>query len=245
MARLTEVDVDFISLVKHGANKQKINIYKSDNCEPEITQENNEEFKGFFNVLKSFFNKSEEVKTVEELSNVKTFKDRMAEKDVLHNIWNVNDTLVSTIRDIVGDTNIKDKKQALSLAIDEHSDYLKIKIENINDIKKSTKLLQKGDEDLDKDEIVQIVRDTIKPLETKIAALEGDDTKEKNKEPEATKGETEVTKEDIVKAVSEVLAPLSERIGKIEKFKGISKQEDGIDQAQVKKSNSVFTGINI
>lgn len=242
MSRLTEVDVDFISLVSKGANKQKINIYKSDDYEPDITQyEDNEEMKGFFNVLKSFFNKETKTINKESTSNIKSFKDRMTAKDVLQNIWSVNDTLVSTIRDIVSSGDIKDKKQALSIATDEHGAYLKAKVEGIDDIKKSD-LLNEGDEDMKAEEIAEIIKEAIAPLQTKLDEIEKGENKEVNVESPV---QTELSKEDISKAVSDAITPLTERIERIESFKGISKQADGIDETVVNKSNSVFAGIDI
>lgn len=245
MARLTEVDVDFISLVKKGANKQKINIYKADDYKPDTTHEDNEQMKGFFDVVKSFFSKDpiekEEVK-------FKSFKDRITEQDVMRNIWNVNDTLVSTIRDVIENKDIKDKKQALAKVIEEHGTYLKSKIENVDDIEKSNDgLFKKGDEDLKREEIVEIVTNAIKPLETKIQSLEGTKSKDKDgdKDKDKDKKDEDFKKEDIVKAITDSIDPLMERIEKIENFKGISKQEPGTDSTDLNKSSSIFAGLDI
>ncbi len=169
MARLTEVDVDYISLVSKAANKQKINIYKSDEYEPETTQENDEEMKGFFNVLKSFFSKDD-----------KATKDKDIQKE------------------------------------------------------------PEGDEDLKKEDIAEIVKEAVAPLQSRLDEIEKGDTK-----ADDPIKETELSKEDIAKAVIEAITPLTERIEKIENFKGISKQEEGTDETDINKSTSTFAGINI
>ena len=100
MARLKDVDVDFLSLVGKGANKQKIQIYKADTDEPEAS--NNDEVKGFFNAVKSFFTKADNNKTK---NKIPSFKERMAATELRSNMWRVNDTLSSLVRDIVRSNN--------------------------------------------------------------------------------------------------------------------------------------------
>ena len=239
MARMTDVDVDYISLVKKGANKQKIQIYKADE-EPETSPINDEieEVTGFFNAIKSFFTK--EVKVEEEVK-VKGFNDRMATREVMNNIWKVNDTLVNVMRDILL-SDMKNKEKALKNAIDEHGTYLKARIEGIDGIKKAEKLFEEegGNEEMKKEDLQEIIKEAIEPLNTKIQELE----KEMKGEEIEDKQEETITKEDIAKAVKEAIEPLNERIKKIENFKGISKQLDG-EEEQVEKSTSVFAGIDI
>jgi len=238
MARMKDVDVDFISLVSKGANKQKVNIYKADE-EPETL--NNDEVTGFFNVIKSFFTKEE--KEVERADNnmVKGFNDRMTTRAVLDNIWRVNDTLVSVMRDVLSSSDIKDKETLLNTAIDEHGAYLKGKVKGINSVKKSDFFNEEGGrEDMDKEELQEIIKEAIEPINAKIEAIE----KELKPEEVETKEEG-ITKEDITKAVKEALEPLSDRIEKIENYKGISKQLEDQGQEGKKESTSIFAGINI
>ncbi len=239
MARMKDVDVDFISLVSKGANKQKVNIYKADE-EPETL--NNDEVTGFFNVIKSFFTKEE--KEVEKADNnmVKGFNDRMTTREVLDNIWRVNDTLVNVMRDVLSSGDIKDKETLLNTAIDEHGAYLKGKVKGVNSVKKSDFFNNEGgSEDMNKEELQEIIKGAIEPINAKIEAIE----KElKPKEVVETKEEG-ISKEDIAKAVKEALEPLSGRIEKIENYKGISKQLEDQGQEVKKESTSIFAGINI
>ena len=236
MARMKDVDVDFISLVSKGANKQKIQIYKADEEPENLNNEDIEEVTGFFNVLKSFFTKEE---TKEEVK-VKGFNERMTTREVMDNIWRVNDTLVSVMRDVLAGP-VKDKETAISTAIDEHGAYLKAKLKGINSIQKSDFLNDEGGrEDMEKEELQEIIKGAIEPINAKIEAIE----KELKPEEVETKEEG-ITKEDITKAVKEALEPLSDRIEKIENYKGISKQLEDQGQEVKKESTSIFAGINI
>ena len=237
MPRMTDVDVDYISLVNKGANKQKIQIYKADEEPENPNNEDIEEVTGFFNVLKSFFTKEE----IKEEVKVKGFNERMTTREVMDNIWRVNDTLVSVMRDVLAGP-VKDKETAISTAIDEHGAYLKAKLKGINGIKKTDFLNDEGgSEDMNKEELQEIIKGAIEPINAKIEAIE----KElKPKEVVETKEEG-ISKEDIAKAVKEALEPLSERIEKIENYKGISKQLEDQGQEVKKESTSIFAGINI
>lgn len=238
MARMKDVDVDFISLVSKGANKQKIQIYKADEEPDTPSNEDIEEVTGFFNVLKSFFTKEE---TKEEVK-VKGFNERITTREVMDNIWRVNDTLVSVMRDVLAGP-VKDKEAAISTAIDEHGTYLKTKLKGVNSIQKSDFLNDEGGvEDMKREDLQEIVKEAMAPINEKIEAIE----KELNPEaPEVDEKGEGVTKEDIAKAVAEALTPLSERIDKIESHKGISKQLEDEGEEVKKESTSVFAGINI
>lgn len=245
MARMKDVDVDFISLVSKGANKQKIQIYKADE-EPETQDDKNiKEATGFFNAMKSFFTK-EEVEKADE-ATIKTFSTRMATSDVMSNLWKVNDTLVSVMRDILNSSDAKDKEALLNTAIDEHGAYLKTKVKGIGTVAKSEEFFQikkeeGGVEDMKREELQEIIKEAIAPISEKVEAIEKELNPEAPETPEAK--EEGITKEEIAAAVKEALSPLSERIEKVENHKGVSKQLE--EQEDVKKeSTSIFAGINI
>lgn len=245
MARMTDVDVDFISLVTKGANKQKVQIYKADETEEEpevLNDENIEEVTGFFNAVKSFFT-GEEVKKSDKKA-VKGFNDRILTVEVMDNIWRVNDALVSTMRDALNDSNLKDKESFLSTAIDEHGAYLKTKIKGIGVLKKSDDFFKKEEEveDMKKEDLQEIIKEVVKPLSDKIEGMEAEINKGQTEELD--EGTTTITKEDIKKALEEVIEPLETRINKIESFRGISKQIDGEEEV-FQKSDNIWEGINI
>lgn len=243
MARLKNVDVDFLSLVGKGANKQKVQIYKADTEEPEAS--NDDEVKGFFNAVKSFFTKADN----KTKNKIPSFKERMAATELHSNMWRVNDTLSSTVRDIIRDqtTTIEDKQTSLNQAVDEYAEYMKNKIKGLTKVKKAEDFFKKeDDEDLDKEKLVDVIKEAVKPLEDKIEGFERESQKnEAQNEPEDTKKEdTEaITPDDIKKAVNEVIEPLKERLTKIENYKGISKQLQ--DEPVEKENKSVFAGLDI
>lgn len=243
MARMKDVDVDFISLVSKGANKQKIQIYKADEEPENPNNEDNEDIEevtGFFNVLKSFFTKEE----IKEEAKVKGFNERITTREVMDNIWRVNDTLVSVMRDVLAGP-VKDKETAISTAIDEHGAYLKAKLKGINGIKKTDFLNDEGGmEDMKKEDLQEIIKEAISPINEKIEAIEKELNPE-TPEPEIETKQDGISKEDITKAVTDALAPLTERIEKIENHKGISKQLEGEEEEVKKESSSIFAGINI
>lgn len=242
MPRMTDVDVDYISLVKKGANRQKIQIYKAEDFKPETSDnEQIKEVTGFFNAIKSFFIGGEVRKADNKL--FEGFKERMTTHEVMDNIWRVNDILVSVMKDILN-SDIEDKEEALNTAIDEHGAYLKAKMKGINSIKKTEKFFRKergGNEKMKKEELIEIINESLNPIKERIDILE----KKLNQEgDESIEKETEyITKEDIAKAIKEAIVPLNERIEKIENFKGISKQID--DVGPINKSTSIFAGIDI
>ena len=242
---MTDVDVDYISLVNKGANKQKIQIYKADEKPETSKNEGIEEVAGFFNVIKSFFTQPE--KNDEEMA-VKSFNARMAERDVMDNIWRTNDALASTMMDILNSKDIKDKKAALNTVINQHSEYLKNKVAGIEDVKKAEEFFNQkgGNEDMKKEELQEVIKEAINPLNEKIEALEKELNPEVEEKEEIKKEENieNITKEDIARTVKEAIEPLNERIKKIENFKGISKQLDG-EEEQIEKSTSIFAGIDI
>lgn len=131
---MTDIDVDFISLVRKGANGQRVQIYKSDE---EAFDNDTKNVGGFMKAMKDFFvgkadEEDEEVKDKETpekqtKSNV-SFAQTIAVSDIMDSMWRVNDTLRTVMRNIIADENISDKKTSLSQAIDDYAVYMKEKI---------------------------------------------------------------------------------------------------------------------
>lgn len=245
MPRMTDVDVDYISLVNKGANKQKIQIYKSDDYEPETSNDNEEieEVTGFFNAIKSFFT-GEEVKKVDKKA-VKSFNDRIVTREVMDNIWRVNDTLVSTMRDILNSPDIKDKEEALNATIDQHGTYLKSKVKGVNKIKKAEEFFKEegGNEDMKKEDLQEVIKEAIEPLTERLEKIEKEE-EEGQGEEEKQEDTKDSTKDKIKEAIKEAIEPLEERIKRLEDTKGISKQLED-EEEPVKKSKSVFADLDI
>lgn len=90
MPRMKDLDIDFISLVNKGANKQTVKIYKSDK---EPVNSNEEEFRGFFNVIKSLFTTKEK----QQIQEIKKSKEDEAMKP--DDIKKMLDDALNPIRD--------------------------------------------------------------------------------------------------------------------------------------------------
>lgn len=144
--RLTNVEVDFISLVKKGANKQPITIFKSaDYEEPnhevkgltvEGTLESGEEIGKseetksiikFFNVLKNFFGGGEK-EAVVKAADINTEVDYKSFNSVINsvrkNIYNACWTLQDTIDAIFWDDKITNGKELILKNIEEFKTYI-------------------------------------------------------------------------------------------------------------------------
>lgn len=243
---MSDIDVDLISLVHKGANKQKIQIYKEDDSDTTETVVDDEE-KGFFQMLKTYFTKSEAVpkkKTV-------TFASAMAVNDITENMWRVNDTLRMVMRDVINNDAVKDKKVALNQAIDEYAEYMKGKI-NASKITKSAEFYcdpeQKDREEteLKKEELSEIMKATLnealKPINDRLDDIEKGE--EKPKEPEKGKKEKDEDIKDVLKAaLDEALKPINDRLETVEKSRGIAKSQEGEEQqTEIEKDDDIFGG---
>lgn len=225
MPRMTNVDIDFISLVNKGANKQKINIYKSDDFEEPETDSNNDEVAGFFNVMKSYFLGNKTIGKAEEQATVTSFADRMAASDITENMWRVNDTLRATLREIINSKDIKDKQASMSKAVDEFAAYMKSKIKEVK-VQKSAnyfedpEVISKAGKKISNKRLLSLKE--AQKLLNKII----EDVSEESEENEGV--EDEVNKEELQKilkdAIGESIKPIEERLGKIEK--GDNGQDD-------------------
>jgi len=235
---MSDMDIDMISLVRKGANGQKIQIYKSDDSDE---TEGDEEAQGLLEVLKFYFNKGKVQKADEAAKPAakipkKTFSSMMAVNDITENMWRANDTLRSVMRDIINNEEITDKKAALLQAVDEYSAYMKDKV-NVSTIAKSAAFFDVPESVIEKagkkvsSKNLTALRDAQKALSAVIEEAEGpknpedDPDEEKNKEgnekPGGEKEDGEVKKEELTnvmkEALEDILKPIAERLDKIEK----------------------------
>lgn len=250
---MSNIDVNLISLVRKGANKQKIQIYKADE-EPSDGDAPTSE--GFFSMLKDYFGGkkiekgdadvvSAEADQKAALTSVKNFKAMMAVKDITENMWRVNDTLSTVLRDILNNPAATDKKTLMNQAIDQYADYMKSKINSVKiekadpffsvDVEKAGKAISTGN--LEKIKAAQGVLTELieasatapkedpedgKKKETQKNPAAGSPTEpevdpdKKKKEEEEEVKKSEIA--DIVKAaVAEAVKPYEEKIAKMEK----------------------------
>jgi len=124
---MTDIDVDFISLVRKGANGQRVQIYKAD--EDEIPDNDTKSVGGFMKVMREFFvGKADDTTAESKPKRSVSFTQSIAVSDIMNSMWRVNDTLREVMRNIIADDSITDKKASLSQAIDDYATYMKGKI---------------------------------------------------------------------------------------------------------------------
>lgn len=211
---MRDMDISFISLVKKGANKQKIQIYKADNW-PETQPQEQEEMKGFFNVLKSFFSGKEPV--AKENKAPTDFATIIANRDLNENLSTARRTLSDAIYNILNDEAITDKKTQIGTQIDAFKAYVLGELDRVG-IKKAAELLETKIEIVKAGKKISTAR--LDSIKTTIQQLQGIvEEVEGNQDNEGV--ESQVKKEDIVKVVKEALdeglKPITERLDNIEK----------------------------
>lgn len=220
---MSNIDVDMISLVRKGANRQKIQIYKSEE-EPSLSQVQEPTSDGFFQVLKEYFLGGRRIEKGAEIDNstknqvptVKNFKTMMAVNDLTSNMWRVNDTLSTVLRDILNNPSATDKKTLMEEAIEQYADYMKSKINAVKieksdpffsiEIEKAGKAISTGN--------MEKIKAARSALDELIAATTPSQEEEKEKEEE------EVKKSEVVnlvtEAINKAMKPYEEQISKME-----------------------------
>lgn len=242
---MTNIDVDFISLVHKGANGQQVQIYKSDE---EVPDDETKTVGSFMQVMKNFFiGKADEAETATKVSNEETSKGKkknntsfaqtIAVSDIMDSMWRVNDTLRSVMRNIIADESITDKKQSLSQAIDDYATYMKEKI-NSTAIAKSDfydepeSNISKAGRTLSEKSLTSI-KNAITALQTLLTESGG--------EGEIQKGDDfDMSNEEIKKimkgALDEALQPITARLEAVEKAdtqEGVGKNTEDITSENI------------
>ncbi len=234
---MSDMDINMISFVRKGANKQKIQIYKEDETE-EQEELAEDEVKGLFGVLKSYF--TGKVQKAEEATkkSKKTFAGMMAVNDITENMWRANDTLRSVMRDIINNEEVVDKKAALLQAVDEYATYMKNKV--------NTAAIAKGDSFFDVPEIeiqkagkkvssknLEALKAAQRALAIVIREAEPEASKKENDNNDEEKEAEEVKKEELTEimkqAMETALKPINDRLDKIEKEDVTNEQEESIE----------------
>lgn len=224
---MSDMDINMISLVRKGANKQRIQIYKEDGESEDIAEK---EAQGLFDVLKSYFaEKIQKADGPKTKSPKKTFSGMMAVNDITDNMWRANDTLRAVMRDIINNEEVVDKKAALLQAIDEYSAYMKNKV--------NTTAIAKGDHFFDVPEI-EIQKEGKKVSGKNLEALKAaqralsaviNEAEIDTKIVEKEKEEENVKKEELTgimkQAMEAALKPINDRLDKIEKADSVDEKE--------------------
>lgn len=218
MPRMKEIDIDFISLVNKGANKQTVKIYKSDE---KPLDSNEEEFRGFFNVLKSFFTKEkQQIKKSEYITDFNTLVgEAVLEQRIRDARWALMDSLENTLLD----STVTDKATHMATQIDAFKAYI-INTVNTVGIQKSLEQMQeikksKEDEDMKPEDIKKMLDEALNPIRDEIKILKGEEQPPTG--DEGTEGQEppkEPTQEEIIaKAIKEATEPLVQEIADLKK----------------------------
>lgn len=232
---MSDMDINMISLVRKGANKQKIQIYKEE-CEDQEDLEE-DEMKGLLGVLKSYFTGKVQKAEGATKKPKKTFAGMMAVNDITENMWRANDTLRTVMRDIINNEEVADKKAALLQAVDEYSAYMKSKV--------NTAAIAKGDSffDVPETEIqkagkkvsgknLEALKAAQKALSAVISEAEPEPAgkdKNRNGEEEAEEVKKEELTEVMKQAMEAALKPINDRLDKIEKADVASEQDESAE----------------
>ena len=226
---MSDMDIDMISLVHKGANKQKIQIYKEDETAEDIEEE---EVQGLLSVLKSYFveriQKAEEAKKIK--GQKKTFSNMMAVSDISENMWRANDTLRTVMRDIINNEEVTDKKASLLQAIDEYCMYMKNKV-NTATIAKEDSFFDVPETEIEKagkkvsSKNLEALKAAQRALSEVISEAEFD-TKIDKEEQEVEEVKKEELTEIMKQTMEAALKPINDRLDKIEKADGGDEQEE-------------------
>lgn len=228
---LRNVDVQMVSLVHKGANRRQFKIFKSADWpenpgnEQDAVQPEEQEIRGFFQVLKQFFTGG--VKK-EDGVQIPTFAQAMQVQETEDLIWNSFSTLRSVVRAIL-ESDVTDKIARITSSIEEFRAHLIGKLNQIG-IAKALELYTEEPVEKVGRKIsaarLKALKDAYNILAQIIAEAEAD-----NQDGEGT----QVTKEELAKmvaeAVNEATKPISERLEKLEK------QADGKSEAGQEKDD--------
>lgn len=213
MPQMTDMDINFISLVKKGANKQKIQIYKSDDYKEPETKSSDDEVKGFFNVVKSFFSGKSAIQKSDNPKPPTDFAGAIAAQDVSDNLDNARWTLRTVMYNILADDTITDKKTQIGMQIDAFKDYVLNQLDQVGIKKCADQLKGEPIEKAGK----KIAATRLKSIKGAISSLQSivDDVET------SEGGDGEVEKEDVAKVIKSVLneglKPINNRLDNIEK----------------------------
>ncbi|OWV38882.1 phage portal protein [Bacillus spizizenii] len=98
---------------------------------------------------------------------------------------------------------------------------------------------EEEEKEMTSEEVTKSIQEALQPIEKRLAELEKEDTK--NKDKEKTEEEIEKEGEKLKKAISDAVQPLADRIEAIEKSRGTSKQTEELGSEHVQKS--IWSGL--
>jgi hypothetical protein len=160
----------------------------------------------------------------------------MAVNDITENMWRVNDALRETMRDILNNTEVKNKKAVLEAAIDEYATYMKKRVSTIDD-----GTVKKSDSDFFGDEPVAKAGRVLSAANLK--KLKGAHTalNELLSLVEDEEGDEAVRRDEVEAFVKEALEaalkPITESLSGFEKQNDSGAGEQGVSQSDIAKGD--------
>jgi methyl-accepting chemotaxis protein len=237
---LKDVEVQYISLVNKGANKQKLMLYKSDDYQPEEEKV----------VVAEPVQKSNATLLEKVMSAVKgvlikeddkpSFRVTMERQKAWNSLWDSYNVMRDVMYDILWWTNSETPKADIEKELDEFKKYILETLGTVG-IEKSAELVK-----ADKEKSIKVQK-TESPVNAKLLKeFEQGISKLNNvfseiKSGDVIKEEDEMKAEDIQKAMEQVLAPLTEGIeslksdlGKVSEKVGVLEKgtEDAVQKAE-------------
>ncbi|MBC5997967.1 hypothetical protein EAI30_13630 [Romboutsia ilealis] len=239
MPRMKDLDIDFISLVNKGANKQTVKIYKADE---EPVNSDDEEFRGFFNVLKSFFTKDKK-EDIKKSTYVTDFNQLVGEAVIEERIREARWALMDSLENTLLEPTITDKAGHMAIQIDAFKNYvlntvntvgIQKSLEQIKEIRKS-----KEEEEMKAEDIKKMLDDALAPIKDELKVLKGEEEAPEVDEGKGEETPPEPTQEEVIaKAIKEATEPLMNEITELKKSRRAPQSLDtnlGAGQ-EVKKS---------
>ena len=203
-----------------------------------VSKSDDEEYKGFFNLLKNFFT-GDKIEKGELRDNYEKDQKR-------RNLWAAWDGMDRVFYNSLWDNATPDVTDfdRLQEAVQEFSEILN-EIKDNGDIQKSLEnkpeSIRKGDKDMKKEDIEKMLDEKLAPITKKLEEYE--------KETDVQKEEGEPTEQELLmkqlgEVLDEKLAPIDERLEAVEKARGVSKQADTDgDKKDIKKSDNIWEGL--
>ncbi len=210
MPRMKDLDIDFISLVNKGANKQTVKIYKADE---EPINSDDEEFRGFFNVLKSFFTKDKK-EDIKKSTYVTDFNQLVGEAVIEERIREARWALMDSLENTLLEPTITDKAGHMAIQIDAFKNYvlntvntvgIQKSLEQIKEIRKS-----KEEEEMKAEDIKKMLDEALSPIKKELEELKGEE-----QPPEGDEG---------IEMLDEALSPIKKEL---EELKGEEQPPEG------------------
>ncbi len=257
--RLADVDVQYISLVKKGANGEKVTIYKSDDfdetdlekkeevteevVEKELTEEEVQKpvmekaeitnddggIKKFYNVMKNFFGGQE---TIEKAKDINTEVNYTSFTSQIKNVRRNCYKAVYTLENVISEifwSDVDNGKELINKAIDEFKAHVNTILNDDGTVQKS--FFSKEAKDQDHIEVMKSLTET----------LNNNIQKSKGVDDEVNKEEIQALLEPITKSIGAISTKLEEFEGLSAKVEKMEEQVAGDKEELVEKTEETAT----